>query len=422
VSCKLEVRTGFALGSPGAKEGPVLPNGASLDHKLVEDEVVLIALWNNAAFQELLTEVHIARGDLIQAGLLPNPEVGYFFEVPHKPFKYVLDMPLESLWLRPIRMAAAGRESARICHRLTQAGLDLIRDARQGYADVLLAKGRLRVAEEAVKLHEQIADFADARLKAGDISVHEAATVRIDALRARQNATRAVYDVTLAEQRLRNLMGVGTGQRPLRLDETSPPLQADLDLPSLTAKAVATRPDALAACQAAGAAAERLRLSKLSWVRFLGTLDATSGRDKGHEFGPGFRVTLPIFNWNEGNVARASAEYERADRAQRTIHDQIVLDVQQAHVRYGQARAEIDVLQQQVEPQVEAAIRRAESAYREGGTLYVVVLETTRQLLDTHLRREQLKGDLRRAWADLERSVGCHLDGAPRASMEKSGA
>ena len=171
VSAKLAERTGFEVGIPLCEADLVLPNGASFDDGLAEDEAVLIALWNNAGFQELLTELGIAQGDLIQAGLLPNPEVAYFFEVPQKPFKYAIDLPIEALWLRPIRVASAERESARVCERLTQAGLDLIRDVRQAYADVLLAQGRLRVAEEAVRIRNRIAELAESRLKAGDVSV-----------------------------------------------------------------------------------------------------------------------------------------------------------------------------------------------------------------------------------------------------------
>jgi len=412
VSAKLADRTGFTVGSSPPGGEIVLPNGASLADGLAEDEAVLIALWNNAAFQELLAELGIARGELIQAGLLPNPEVAYFFEVPQKPFKYVLDVPLEALWLRPIRLAAAEEESARVCHRLTQAGLDLIRDVRQAYADVLLAKGRLDVADEAVRLRGQVAAFAEARLKAGDVSVQEAATARIDALRARQDAVRAGYDVALAEERLRNLLGVRTDRFPLKLGDVAPPPRADLDADALAAEAITTRPDALAADQAAAAAAERLRLSQLSWVRFLGILDATSGRGTGREFGPAFRITLPVLDRNQGHIARAQAEWEKAERQRQTVRDQILLDVHQAHFRYAQARAEMEVLDAQVRPEVEATIRRAESAYREGDTSYVVVLETTRQLLDSRLRQEQLRAELRRAWAELERSVGRRL-GAP---------
>ena len=81
-----------------------LPPGVSLEVGLTEDGAIGIALWNNAAFQELLADLGIARGDLIQAGLLPNPELAYFFGVSDKPFKFVFDLPIEALWLRPIRV------------------------------------------------------------------------------------------------------------------------------------------------------------------------------------------------------------------------------------------------------------------------------------------------------------------------------
>jgi cobalt-zinc-cadmium efflux system outer membrane protein len=95
----------------------VFPNGASLGDGITEDEAVLIAPWNNAAFQALLVELDLARADLIDAGLLPNPELVYFFPVTDKPYKYAMEFPLEALWLRPIKIAAAGRESARVCQR-----------------------------------------------------------------------------------------------------------------------------------------------------------------------------------------------------------------------------------------------------------------------------------------------------------------
>lgn len=410
VSAKIAERTAFGLGPRACGGAIVLPNGASLDNGLTEEEAVIIALWNNAAFQEALADLGIARGDLVQAGLLPNPEVIYFFNVPDKPFKYAFELPIEAFWLRPIRIRAAERELARVCERLTQLGLDLIRDVRQGYADVLLAKGRLHVAEEAVRIRGEIQKLADARLKAGDISAQEAATARIDALQAQQDAVRIRYDVSLAEERLRNLLGIGAERMPLELDKSPVAVRGDLDTEELTADAVATRPDARAAAQSAAAAAERLGLSKLGWVRFLGIGDATSGTGTGHEFSPAFRVTLPILNWNQGNIARAEAELERAQRQQQTVRNQIILDVHQAHFRYTQARSELAILEAKVRPAVETAIQRAERAYREGHTPYVVVLETTRQLLDALLRQEQLHAELRRAWAELERSVGHHLD------------
>jgi len=86
------------------------------------------------------------------------------------------------------------------------------------------------------------------------------------------------------------------------------------------------------------------------------------------------------------------------------------LDVHQAHLRFAQNQAELAVLDLRVRPQVESAIRQTEVAYREGNTPYVVVLQTTQQLIDSRYREVQLQADIRRAWAELERAVGRHLD------------
>lgn len=408
VSDQLVQRVGHTIACPAPPREVVMPPGASLDDGITEDEAIAIALWNNAAFQELLADLGVARGDLIQAGLLPNPEFVYFFGVNEKPFKYLLDFPIEALWLRPIRVKSAAREADRVADRLTQSGLDLMRDVRQAYADSILARERVRVAGESVKLRGRVSELAEKRLKAGDISPQEAATARIDALQAEQDATRISYDVPIADERLRNLMGIGPLRGPLPLDPSPPPPSLTFDADALTQEAMAIRPDALAAREAVASAEVRLKFAKLGWVRFLGIADATSGKES-HVLGPAVRFTVPLFNWNQGNIARAEAELERARRNQQTVAYQIILDVQRSYLQYRQACAEYEVLKTKVRPEVEAAIRRAQGAYQEGNVTIFIVLETTRQLLDNYLREAILHGDLRRFWAELERSVGKRL-------------
>lgn len=409
VSTHLTKRVGHSIPCRTGPDAVTLPPGAALDDGVTEDEAIAIALWNNAAFQELLADLGIARGDLIQAGLLPNPEFVYFFQVPDKPFKYAFEFPIEALWLRPIRVKTAANEAERTAQRLTQAGLDLMRDVRQAYADVVLARERVKVAQEGVKLRGQIADLAQKRFNAGDASEQEAATGKIDVARAEQDAARIEYDVPVLEERLRNLMGLGPLRDPLRLDPSPLPPSQTFDAEALTNEATISRPDAVAAAKAVAAAEARVRFAKLGWVRLLGIADATSGRATGHEFGPGLRFTVPLFNWNQGNIARAEAELERAVRNQKTIAYQIILDVHRSYSQYRQSCSELEVLRAKVRPEIEGAVRRAQSAYREGNVPIFIVLETTRQRLDTDLREAVLAGDMRRFWAELERSVGRRL-------------
>jgi cobalt-zinc-cadmium efflux system outer membrane protein len=382
-----------------------VPDTVSLDDGLSESEAVQLALCNNAAFQELLVDLGLSHADLVQASLLPNPEVVYIFGTDPKPFKYLVELPLDAIVLRPSRMRAAGAEWERTRERLTQAGLDLIRDTRLAYADWVLAREKMRIAEENRQLRERIATLAVARRKAGDATPLEESTATIDNLRGKQESTRATNDLPIAEERLRNLTGLGEFRPDLAPQAAEPLVSRTANVDQLVNEALVNRPDVLSAQRGIEATEARLTLAHLGWLRFLGLGDATSG-ESGHNFSPGFRVGIPIFNWNQGAIARAEAERERAIRQLRTVRERAIQEVRQAHTLYRQADADYRQWTVDIRPAVDEAVRRAENTYKEGGTSLLLVLETSRQLIDTRFREAQLRADLSRTWAELERSVG----------------
>lgn len=389
-----------------------LPNGASLSDGLSEDEAVLIALWNNASFREVLADVRLAESDLVAAGMLPNPEIAFFLPMAGKPFKYALDFPLEALWLRPMRLRAAQHESVRTAERVTQAALDLVRDVRKGHADARLAEARAGVSDEAVQIRKRLAKLAVDRLAAGDASRLEASFASAEAARAEHDAVRAHSEVMLASIRLARLLGIGPIQAPIVLVGAPAPTAPALDPAALVLEAQDTRPDALAAAEQVVVASERVRLARSSQGRVLGILDATSG-DSGHVPGPAVRATLPLFHRNEGGILRAEAELDRARRQQESLQQRIAEEVQLALARYALAKTERELTMHRLLPPLEAAVLRSEDALEDSPTGYVLVLESVRQLLDARLRAAQATADLQSAWAELERSVGRRL--APRA-------
>jgi cobalt-zinc-cadmium efflux system outer membrane protein len=408
VAQRVAERFGQPVGSGPRADRVIVPDGIEHGLPLAEDQAVLLALWNNAAFHEALVELDLTRADLVQAGLLTNPEFFYSWPVSGRDFRYLFELPIEAIWLRPVRLKVAAAENARACERVTQLALDLIRDTRVAYADLQLAEDQLRVAERAVELRGGIAKLAEARLKAGDASRLDASTARIDALQAEQDLARARGEVEAVQERLRNLTGLSGFDYPLTTDTTLFDPRTAVPVQALVAEAVSTRPDAIAADHAARAAAERVRVARLSWFRLSGIGDATAGNQP-YPFGPAFRVTLPIFNQGQGQKARAEAEFEQLDRRRLTVHNLIVQDVRTAYARYQQARSELDLVRRKTRPEVETAIRQAEGAFKEGNATYLIVLEANRQLIATLAREAQLAADLRRAWAELERAVGRRL-------------
>jgi cobalt-zinc-cadmium efflux system outer membrane protein len=401
----------------------VMPDSVDLTDGLSEAEAVRLALVNNANFQEMLTDLGLAHADVIQAGLLSNPELQYTFPATGKPFRYLIELPLDALVLRPIRARAAGAEWERVRERLTQAGLDLVRDTRLAHADWVRAREQVRIAGENRRLRERVTDLAEARLRAGDATPLEVSTARIDSLRARQEELRAANDVPIVEERLRNLVGLGATRPDLvpevgAVGDVRTETPADLD--ALVAAAMQSRSDVQSADYAIRAAEERNELADLGWLRLLGIADATAG-NTGHVLSPGFRIGLPIFNRNEGAVLRAAAERERAVRQARTVRERAIQEVRQAHAQHAQAAADYRQWTVEIRPAVDEAVRRAENTYREGGASLLIVLETSRQLIETRAREAQLRADLARSWAELERAVGRRVPPGSGFAVERMG-
>lgn len=419
VSADLERRSGHTL--TNSKPGEiVLPASVSFDDGLSEDEAVTLALWNNAAFQETLADLGLSRADLVQAGMLPNPTLSMLFPVGVKPFELTAKYPLEAFWLRPRRVAAAKLDYERTVQRLVQSGLDLIRDVRLACADLGLANQRLALAETTEKLNRAIAKQAQARLRAGEASELETASANIDTLQAREQFTRASQDATLARERLRSLMGLGLDRRPTLLHEAPLPNDFPRDSSVLVTNALETRPDLRAAELGLEAAGKRIGLAKAEIYTFTVALNA---KEVGADFlaGPGLDIPIPIFNQNQGGIAQAQAKFEKAARQYITVRDRIALEVREAHTRLAQAQESHEQWQKNILPPLEEAARLAEKSYAAGNVAYLFVLETDRKFSDARLKAATAAADVRRARAELERSVGRRLeaDASPLSSISK---
>lgn len=411
VSRELERRSGHTL--TNAKPGEiVIPCSVAFEDGLSEDEAVTLALWNNAAFQEVMAELGLSRADLVQAGMLPNPTLSMLFPVGSKPFELTAKYPLEAFWLRPRRVAAAKLDYQRTEQRLVQSGLDLIRDVRLACADFRHANQRFALAQVTEKLNRDIAGQVQARLNAGEASELELATANIDTLQAREQFARAVQDARVARERLRFQMGLGVEHWQTGLQDSPESSGLNQDVSLLVTNALAARPDLRAAELGLEAAGKRLGLAKAEIYTFTIALNA---KEVGADFltGPGLDIPVPIFNQNQGGIAQAKAKFEKAARQYITVRDRIVLEVREAHTRLAQAQESHEQWQKGILPPLEDSARLAERSYAAGNVTYLFVLENNRKLFDARLKAATAAADVRRARAELERSVGQRLEAAP---------
>jgi cobalt-zinc-cadmium efflux system outer membrane protein len=410
VSGQVEQRAGHALRDPVTPE-PGVPAGVLLDDGLSQDEAVALALWNNATFLEALAELGFARSALVQAGLLSNPVFSILFPLGPKQLEFALKLPLEAVWLRPKRVAAARFDAEQVAQRLVQSGLDVVRDAKVKWAQLRLARERVALAEESAEVAAQVGVLGEVRLAAGDVSVLDVAGARADALASEEDAVRVRQEEVVAEEQLRSFLGLRTLPGPLRLEEPVTVAASPQDVAPLVDLAFAARPDLRAAELTVEAAGERAGLSRWEVLSLAGIADAKENRPHGIDLGPGLEVGIPIFDRNQGGIARADAEVVRAVRQEAGTRDRIALEVREAAARYELARGRSKLLDARIVPELEQFAQRAEDARVAGETSRLESLAARAQLLRARVRQAEAAAELSSSRAELERSVGCRLDG-----------
>lgn len=262
VSDELQTRMGHDLGHESQPGDISIPPGVDFEDGLTVDEAVSIALWNNAAFRTLLAALGISAAQLLDAGLILDPQFTIFLPLGPKQLEFSGFQAINALWLRPIRIRAAELDLCGLSEQMVQNGLDVIRNVRSAHADLVRAERRAALMLEAQSLREQILKLTRKRVEAGDISELEAATAKVDVLQATAAAERATHDITLARERLRVLLGLTLNGDDItaKSEATAPVTNSDVE--SLVTEALAFRPDLRAAEIQIEAAGERLGLAR----------------------------------------------------------------------------------------------------------------------------------------------------------------
>jgi len=398
------LRTGKPV-APTANKAP-LPPGVSLEQPLVADDAAAVALWNNPQLRADLATIGLAEADLIEANLLRNPRLDMLVPIGAKPFELLINFPAELLWQRGRRVAASRAALDQVAQSLIQNGLNAARDARLTHADLVQAAARVEVGRQSVDLRQRVLELTEARLRAGDISELETVAARTERAAAREQLVRFDHDVQIAIERLRASLGLALERATVRAAAAPASLDPPPAIEALIEKALASRPDLRAAEMAIATAANRAKWERSRILLLAAQLSSKEVGANGVLTGPGVSLELPIFNRNQGLIARADAEVEIASRQYLALKQRVAFEVAEARAQLEQAQDALCKVREDVMPPLERATALAEDQYKKGEVAFLFVLEQSRALLDAQLRIVDAEAAIRRAQAQLERSVG----------------
>lgn len=274
------------------------------------------------------------------------------------------------------------------------------------YFDLLLVQGKVSILRENTALYQHSLDAAEKRLRAGDISPTEVTRIRVDTLRADNDARQAKADLLRAQLGLGYLTGMEEVASSLHASDLWPTLQTIPALGSIE-NWIEHRADVKAA-HARILVTDKNR----ALARSRRTRDVSVGVQYEH-YPPdgrntyGFGVSIPLFTSHnfEGEIRRAEVDMATAEDAYQKVKAQAYADITQAHSDLVATNARARRYRDEILDQARKAADAAEFAYQNGALGVTDLLDARRTLRATRIESEGAQADYAKALAFWKNAV-----------------
>ena len=376
----------------------------------------------NPALRAAALEVEAQGGALVQAGMLPNPELEFIKEGtsgPDRTSTMQLTVPIELGGKRGARIAAARAGRTVAAESLAALQTEVRADVSAAFHALAVATERARLAGELAGLAGQAAAAATRRVQAGKVSPVEETRAKVALAGVRIEALQSAREFESAKARLAALWAgsardIGAVRdAALSVSMAAPPLATLL---SRTDAAPAIRRQHAEVGQRDAAASVELSRRMPNIGVIVGT--QRDYRDRDRQAVVGLSVPLPLFDRNQGGVLES---LRRVDKAKEELRGQIArvrADVTEAHAQWSTALAEATLIEEQILPGAASTYAAAGKGFEAGKFSFLEVLDAQRTLFQARIQYLNASAQAWRACADIERLIGPLPVGA-EATTEK---
>src|SRR6202048_761919 len=378
----------FLVALPGRAQTP-----ASEQKTITLEELQQMALQNNPTFAQSAANIQAAEGSKKQSGLYPNPTAGYqgeqirggSFHGGEEGFFVQQDIVMggklglnRKIFDQELKQAETEAEEQK---------LRVVTNVRMSYIQALAAQQTLELRQNLSKLADDAVETSHQLANVGQADAP-------DVLESEVEAQQAQLAVTMAEQKQQRIWKAlaavgGDRQLPLvKLEENladPPPANADELEEKIVNESPAVRIAELGVKRAEAALA-RARREPIPDLQLRGGMQQngellSDGRAVGLQGFADVGVRIPIFNRNQGNIATAKADAERATREVERV--KLVLRERAASVvqNYTFSHTAVDRYKNQMIPRAQKAYEMYTKKYQEMAAAYPQVLISQRTLM-----------------------------------------
>ncbi|MHB8753955.1 MAG: TolC family protein [Candidatus Acidiferrales bacterium] len=387
--------------------------------RITLDQAIQLAIAHNHALLAARTTISQSQAEEITANLRPNPVFGAdVVGLPVEPADFTADNINQAEF--DIGLGYLFERGKKRQHRL-KAAQDLTAVTRSTVADnertltlsvatqfttALLAESTLRFAQQDLKGFQNSVNISEYQYKSGAISEGDLLKIKLQLLQFQTDVTAAQLAKQQALVALRQLIGFESVPQDFDVAGELKYQKLPDNLEDLQALALKDRPDLRAAQQAVTAARSQYLLAKAN-----GKVDVNGTFNFTHITGYNSQslavsVPVPIFNRNQGEIARTNYAITQAQEAEQEASEQVMSDVQVAYETVHTNEQTLKIYQTGYLDEAKQSVDISEYAYKRGAATLLDFLDAERSYRDTELAYRQQLASYMLALEQMREAVG----------------
>ena len=331
------------------------PTGVPLDLPALQ----ALALANNPTVQQAATDVQAARGGMIQAGLYPNPSVGYQGDeigsgkTAGQQGGYIEQTIKTGGKLKLARaVAEADLRNAEVALRKVTS--DVISQVRSGYFAVLVAQENLAIARAMSILTDDSYHLLLKQVAAGQAALYEPLQLHVLAVQARSNVVQAHNRYLSAWKQLAAVLGQ-PDLPPTLLAGRADAMVPGYAFEEILAYVRAHHTDVVTAEIGIEKTRRNLELQRVQPIPDIVShvavqKDMTGSPPHEVQVDVQLGVALPVFDRNQGNILTAQAQLAHANREVARVQNDLSSRLAEAFERYRNNVTQVAFYQSSILP------------------------------------------------------------------------
>jgi outer membrane protein, heavy metal efflux system len=384
-----------------------------LEDELTIDETVKIALLNNQGLQAAYEKLGIARGELIDAGLLRNPifEAEVHFEGGGIGTGTNLNLVQEfiSIFQLPLRKRVAESALEAAKHEVAMEVMNLIYDTKGAFYSVQGANQLYDLRKQVMQVFEASAEITKRAERAGNVTPLRVASETVLYAKSRRDFARAQAELFDQREKLNLLLGLWGRHTDWTVSSQLPePPEENVNEPQLESLGVSRRPELAQARFEIEALANQYGITQAYGLipEFNLGVDVEGEDGSKTVVGPNFSLPLPIFNQGQGLVVQAEARLKQAQRKYIAEAVKVRSEVRRALNRFILLREQVVFDRRHLLPLTNQVVRNAQLEYNAMLVGVFDLLRAKQEEIETVQVYVEALRDYWVARTELERATG----------------